>query len=93
MISIVRKELDAVRARLAEKKVTLDVPEDAVAFLAEKGHSSEFGARNVSRIIEDMVTTPLVDMVLFGELSGGGNALCVLDDANGGTLTISAAKG
>jgi len=93
MISIVRKELDAVRSRLAEKKVTLDVPENAVAFLAEKGYSPEFGARNVSRIIEDMVTTPLVDMVLFGELSSGGKAVCVFDEANGGTLAVSAVKG
>jgi len=93
MISIVRKELDAVRSRLAEKKVTLDVPEDAVSFLAEKGYSPEFGARNVSRIIEDLVTTPLVDMVLFGELSSGGKAQCVFGEGNGGTLTISAVKG
>ena len=93
MISIVRKELDAVRSRLAEKKVTLDVSEEAVAFLAEKGYSSEFGARNVSRIIEDTVTTPLVDMVLFGELSTGGKAQCVLDEANGGSLVVSAVKG
>ena len=73
--------------------MTLDVPEDAVSFLAEKGYSPEFGARNVSRIIEDLVTTPLVDMVLFGELSSGGKAQCVFGEGNGGTLTISAVKG
>jgi len=78
MVSIVRKELDSVRTRLADKKVFLEVPDEAVEFLAERGYSAEFGARNVARVIEDLVTTPLVDMVLFGELSSGGTAVCEL---------------
>ena len=89
MLSIVRKELDAVRLRLAEKKVELEVPDDAVALLAEKGYSPEFGARNVSRVIEDLVTTPLVDMVLFGELATGGVAICECDDSVGSGLRIT----
>jgi ATP-dependent Clp protease ATP-binding subunit ClpA len=90
MLSIVRKELDSVRLRLAEKKVELDVPDDAVAFIAAKGYSPEFGARNVSRLIEDLVTTPLVDMVLFGELATGGVALCELDESAESGLRITA---
>jgi len=91
MISIVRKELDSVRSRLVERKVTLEVPDDAVAFLAEKGYSPEFGARNVARVIEDLITTPLVDMVLFGELSSGGTAVCVYEAVDG-ALRITARK-
>jgi ATP-dependent Clp protease ATP-binding subunit ClpA len=80
MESIVRKELDDVRSRLADKKVSLEVSDSAVAFIAESGYSPEFGARNVSRIVEDLVTTPLVDMVLFGDLSSGGVAFCDRDE-------------
>jgi len=90
MVSIVGKELDAVRGRLAEKKVKLDVSAEAVALIAVKGYSSEFGARNVARIIEDLITTPLVDMVLFGELSQGGTAVCTVGDAAAGTVAITA---
>ena len=93
MESIVRKELDAVRSRLKEKKVTLEVSVEAVAFIAEKGYSSEFGARNVARVIEDLLTTPLVDMVLFGELSAGGIADCALDGKSPEGLRISARAG
>jgi ATP-dependent Clp protease ATP-binding subunit ClpA len=92
MISIVRKELDAVRSRLAEKKVDLEVPDEAVEFLAHKGYSPEFGARNASRVIEDLVTNPLVDMVLFGALSSGGIARVSLDasgDSGEGSLKIA----
>jgi len=76
MESIVRKELDSVRGRLAEKRVSLEVSQEAVTLLARLGYSPEFGARNVSRLVEDLVTTPLVDLVLFGELSSGGVARC-----------------
>jgi ATP-dependent Clp protease ATP-binding subunit ClpA len=82
MESIVRKELDAVRSRLADKGVTLEATPAAVARMAEKGYSPEFGARNAARVIEDLVTTPLVDMVLFGALSSGGSALCDVDPAS-----------
>jgi ATP-dependent Clp protease ATP-binding subunit ClpA len=85
MESIARKELDAVRSRLADKGVSLEVSDEAVSLLAEKGYSPEFGARNAARVIEDLVTTPLVDMVLFGELSSGGLARCAVDpDSNDG---------
>ncbi len=79
MESIVRKELDAVRSRLADKGVSLEATPAAVSRMAEKGYSPEFGARNAARVIEDLVTTPLVDMVLFGVLSSGGSALCDVD--------------
>ena len=79
MESIVRKELDAVRSRLADKGVSLEATPAAVSRMAEKGYSPEFGARNAARVIEDLVTTPLVDMVLFGVLSSGGSAFCDID--------------
>ncbi len=81
MQSIVRKELDALRVRLSEKQVNLKVSEEAVALLAEQGYSPEFGARNVARVIEEQITAPLVDQVLFGELEHGGTAFCELDEA------------
>jgi len=90
MESIVRKELDAVRTRLAEKKVSLEAADDVVSLIAEKGYSPEFGARNAARVIEDLVTTPLVDMVLFGTLSAGGTARCVIDEKTEGGIRIDA---
>lgn len=72
MVSIVHKELDGVSVRLAERDVRLEIDEPVILYLADKGYSNEFGARNVSRLIEDVITTPLVDMVLFGDLSSGG---------------------
>jgi ATP-dependent Clp protease ATP-binding subunit ClpA len=72
--SIVRKELDAFRMQLAEKQVVLEVTETCINQLAKEGYSREFGARNVSRLIEDKIKSFFVDEVLFGRLSSGGVA-------------------
>jgi ATP-dependent Clp protease ATP-binding subunit ClpA len=86
---IVRKELVEFRTLLAEKHVTLEAPAEAVAWLAAKGYSDEFGARNVGRVIEDHVKSWFVDAVLFGELTNGGAAtLAVVDDA----ITVTVKK-
>ncbi|MFQ3546971.1 MAG: ATP-dependent Clp protease ATP-binding subunit ClpA [Termitinemataceae bacterium] len=74
VVSIVRKELDAFRQQLAEKQVVLEVTETCIAQLARDGYSREFGARNVSRLIEDRIKSFFVDEVLFGRLSSGGVA-------------------
>jgi len=72
--SIVRKELDAFRMQLAEKQVVLEVTDTCIQQLAKDGYSREFGARNVSRVIEDKIKGFFVDEVLFGRLSSGGVA-------------------
>ncbi|MDR3123342.1 MAG: AAA family ATPase, partial [Treponema sp.] len=74
MQSIVRKELAAFQAQLAEKKVNLEIADPCVEHLAEEGYSREFGARNVGRLIEDKIKSFFVDEVLFGSLSSGGAA-------------------
>jgi len=80
--NIVRKELGEFRTLLAGKQVTLEADDEAVEWLAVKGYSDEFGARNVGRVIEDHVKSWFVDAVLFGDLASGGVAtLKVVDDA------------
>ena len=69
---IVVKALDDFRIQLAEKKVELATTDAVVKLLAERGYSKEFGARNISRLIEDKVKSFFVDEVLFGRLERGG---------------------
>ncbi|MBO5137181.1 MAG: ATP-dependent Clp protease ATP-binding subunit ClpA [Spirochaetaceae bacterium] len=76
---IVRKELNKIAIRLIQKKVQLTAEDECVAFLAEKGYSQDFGARNIARTVDALVSTPLVDEVLFGKLSSGGSVCCYID--------------
>ncbi len=72
MCDIANKEITKLNARLENQNVFIDVSTDAVTFLTEKGYSEEFGARNISRTIDEYIASPLVDEVLFGKLANGG---------------------
>ncbi len=80
MRMIVRKEIREFQAQLVEKKVTLEVDDEAVAWLAAKGFSSLYGAREVARLFQDKVKNYFVDAVLFGALASGGTALVSVKD-------------
>lgn len=89
MEKIVSKELEAVSDRLREKAVVLDVQPGVISYLAEHGYSVEYGARNAARLVEERITNPLVDMVLFGDLSNGGTARCEHDPDVSGEIRIT----
>jgi len=72
---IVTKALDDFNLQLAEKKVKLVARKSVIQYLAEKGYSREFGARNISRLVEDKIKSFFVDEVLFGRLEKGGTAV------------------
>ncbi len=82
VVSIVNKELDAFRHQLEARGVSLEVSDDCVRYLAKEGYSREYGARNISRLVDEKIKTFFVDEVLFGSLSKGGKAEAVLKDGD-----------
>jgi len=54
--------------------------------LAKKGYSSEFGAREIARVIQNTIKKFFVDEVLFGNLSKGGEAVA---DISGDDVTVT----
>lgn len=80
ILRIVDKELKIFRQQLEEKGVQLEVSEQARHWLAERGYDPVFGARNVSRLVQEKVKSYFVDAVLFGDLSSGGHALVDLQE-------------
>jgi len=71
---IVKKMIAEFSAQLAAKKVTLRVSPACYAWLAQRGFSQVFGAREVARLIQEKIKNPFVDDVLFGRLKKGGTA-------------------
>ena len=70
---VCRKEITRLAERMQERKVNLTVTEAAVQYITELGYSKEFGARNITRTVEDEIADKLVDEVLFGKLEKGGD--------------------
>ena len=85
---VVEKNLAELRKQLADKNVTIELSESALAWLAEKGFDKLYGARPMARLIESELKRPLADDVLFGKLMGGGT---VKVDVADGKLAIDVA--
>lgn len=74
-VLIAKKAINQFREILKEKNIKLKVSSKCYKWLAEKGKTSAFGAREILRIVQEEIKTYFVDEVLFGELSKGGTAL------------------
>jgi len=67
---IIDKFIDQLNKRLAEKSVTVQLDTSAREYLIEHGYSKEYGARNLSRIVEQSIYDPLSRAILAGEIKG-----------------------
>jgi ATP-dependent Clp protease ATP-binding subunit ClpA len=74
---IVDKQINELRAALRPKGVSLELSEAARDWLAEHGYHRDFGARPMSRLIDDKLRKPLAEAMLFGELANGGGVALV----------------
>jgi ATP-dependent Clp protease ATP-binding subunit ClpB len=70
---IVEIQLKNLRARLAEKHISLELSPEALAFLAERGYDPVFGARPLKRVIQRELETPLAHKILSGEVAEGAS--------------------
>ena len=68
MGSIVELELEKVSARLKERKLVLDVSEEAKEFLIEHGYDNKLGARPLRRAVEKYLEDNLAEALLSGDL-------------------------
>ncbi len=82
---ITRNEITKLSAQLLKKNVIIEATPACIKLISDKGYSPEFGARNISRTIEELLSTTLADEVLFGKLASGGKAVC---GAKNGKITI-----
>jgi ATP-dependent Clp protease ATP-binding subunit ClpB len=72
LAKIVEIQLEGLRKRLAERRITLEVTEAAKAYLARVGYDPVFGARPLKRAIQREVETPVARLIVAGKLRDGG---------------------
>ncbi len=80
VLRIVKKAIDEFGTQLQEKKVELRVTDRCYEWLANRGYSPEFGAREIARLVQDKIKRFFVNEVLFGKLKEGGCALADIED-------------
>jgi ATP-dependent Clp protease ATP-binding subunit ClpB len=85
---IVDIQLERVRRRLAERKITLDLTEKAKEFLGNEGFDPVYGARPLKRTIQRRILDPLSLQLLEGNFRDGDT---ILADAQDGRIVFSKA--
>jgi len=69
---VVEKFVFQLEAQLADRDVTIELTEDASAWLAARGYDEKYGARPLARVIQEHIKKPLAEELLFGKLAKGG---------------------
>ncbi len=75
---IVKIQIDIVKKRLVEKKITLNVTDDVISYLAKEGYDPHYGARPLKRLIQNKILTPTASFMISSKvLSGGIISVCM----------------
>ena len=79
--TVVDKFLVQLQSQLDDKKVFIEVDDEARLWLAEHGYDAKMGARPMDRLIQERIKKPLAEEVLFGALAEkGGTAYVTVED-------------
>ena len=84
--TVVDKFLVELQAQLDEKKVQLEVSEQARNWIADKGYDKTMGARPMQRLIQEKIKKPLAEEILFGQFSSTGGVVYVDQEEDGLSL-------
>ncbi len=83
LMKIVDIQLGHLRRRLAERRITLVLSEEAKRHIVKVGYDPVYGARPLKRTIQKEVETPLGRKILAGEINEGDAVDVGFDDASG----------
>jgi ATP-dependent Clp protease ATP-binding subunit ClpB len=91
LIKIVEIQLERLRGRLEERRITLALAPAALRQLGERGYDPVYGARPLKRLIQQELETPIARLLVKGELRDGDTAS--VDVKDGGVIVIPTVTG
>lgn len=74
VLKVVDKFLTILSGQAADRKVEIDVDQEAREWLAKVGYDPAMGARPLQRAIHENIKTPLSRLMVVGSLKNGGTA-------------------
>jgi ATP-dependent Clp protease ATP-binding subunit ClpB len=80
---IVLLQLDRLRARLADRRIELDISDGAVRHLVKVGYDPVYGARPIKRAVQRELETPLGRKILGGEVRDGDRVFVDYEEKRG----------
>ena len=85
LTSIVEIQLDRLRNRLADRRLTLQVSAAAKTWLADHGYDPVYGARPLRRLVQSAIGDQMAKSLLAGQIHDGDT---VLIDRDGDGLSV-----
>ena len=76
---VAENQLGRLRKLLADRKITLELTDEARTKLAEEGYDPIFGARPLKRVIQQRLQNPLALRLLQGEFREGDTVVVDID--------------
>jgi ATP-dependent Clp protease ATP-binding subunit ClpB len=80
LTKIVEIQLERLRARLTERRISLSVTPAALRYLGERGYDPVYGARPLKRLIQQEIETPMARQLVKGDMRDGDTATVDLKD-------------
>ncbi len=69
---IVDTEITKLNKQMKSKEISIELTQKARNHIAKIGYSDSYGAREITRVIDQQIKEALTDEILFGELKDGG---------------------
>src|SRR6201997_2099370 len=91
LVKIIELRLEDVRRLLADRKISLELPDAAKDLLFTQGYDPNFGARPLKRAIQKLIQDPLAMKILDGAVLHGDHVI-VDADKKAGNLTFAVSK-
>lgn len=85
---IVLMQLKRIESLLSGHNLRLEISEDAIDWLSERGYDPQSGARPVKRLIQKEIVNEMSKEIISGKISGEDNAV-IIDVENGHLLLSS----
>jgi len=90
LAKIVELQLARLKARLEDRRITLEMTQAAISDIATRGYNPVYGARPLKRLIQQDIETPLAKLLVKGELKDGDTA--TVDYKDGEIVIVSSVR-
>ncbi|MGB5771027.1 MAG: AAA family ATPase, partial [Crocosphaera sp.] len=77
---IVKLQVQMLRSRLEEQKMSLKLAESSLDFVADIGYDPVYGARPLKRAVQRYLETPIAKSILKGEFKAGDTIFVDVED-------------
>ena len=77
---ILQKKLRELESKLQTRQVTMELCPEAFEYILKEGFTTEYGAREMDRVISQKLKPLLMREILFGSLKQGGNITIGMKD-------------